>query len=360
MNLLQLDLQFFSEEKTEKATPKKKKDTRDKGQVAKSNDVTAGFIILGIFLYLWFSGEFVIDRLINLVKHSYQEYLTWEVTEKNIEIMLIAITKEATITLAPIMIIVVVFGIFGSMIQVGVLFTAKPLKPDLKKLNPIQGAKKIFSAKALVELAKSILKITFISLVAGGIVWNKKEEVFYLSQMSVGHAAAFIGSTLITVGAAVGVTMLAISVLDYIYQKHDHEKQIKMSKKEVKDEHKNIEGDPQIKGKIKQKQREMSQRRMMEDVPNADVVITNPTHFAVALKYDKEKAEAPIVVAIGVDLVAQRIKKIALENNVVQVENKPLARGLYAQSEIGQVIPAQFFQAVAEVLAYVYKLNNQV
>lgn len=357
---LELDLQFFSEEKTEKATPKKRQDTRKKGQVAKSNDVTTALIILGIFLFLWFGGSFVVDRILALVKHSYTEFLNWDVTEKNIEVMFLSLTAEVVIILAPIMLIAFVFGIAANLMQVGFMFTGEPLKLDLKKIDPIKGAKKIFSVKALVELAKSILKITFISLVTGGLLWSKKEEVMFLSQKSVGQSAGFIGDTLVLVGMAVGITLLALSVLDYLYQKHDHEKQIKMSKKEVKDEHKNIEGDPQIKSKIKQKQREMSQRRMMEEVPKADVVITNPTHYAVALRYDKEKTQAPIVVAMGVDQIAQNIKKIAKAHNIVQVENKPLARGLYAQSELGHVIPEKFFQAVAEVLAYVYKLNNQI
>lgn len=361
---LKLDLQYFADsstgEKTEKATPKKRQDTRKKGQVAKSNDVTAAFIILGIFIFLWFSGSFVIDRLMTIVRHSYQEFLNWELTEKNVEILFLTVLQEAVITVAPILVIVLVFGIGANLMQVGILFTGEPLKIDFKKLDPIKGAKKIFSAKALVELGKSVLKITFISFVVGGIIWSKKEEVLYLSQKSVGQAAAFIGDTLILIGMAVGVTLVVLSVLDYIYQKHDHEKEIKMSKKDVKDEHKNIEGDPQIKSKIKQKQKEMSQRRMMEEVPKADVVVTNPTHYAIALKYDKEKSDAPIVVAMGVDQIALNIRRIAKANDVVQVENKPLARGLYAQSEIGEVIPAEFFQAVAEVLAYVYKLNNQV
>lgn len=357
---LKLDLQFFSEEKTEKATPKKQQDTRKKGQVPKSNDVTAAIMILGIFLFLWFSGSFIIERLLNIVRMSYQEFLTWELTEKNIEIMFITLAKEGAIALAPIMVIAFVFAIVGNIMQVGFLFTGEQMKFDLKKLDPIKGVKRIFSVKALVELAKSLLKISFISSVVAGIIWNNKDEVLFLSQKPVGQSATYIGDTLILVGLAVGATLLVLSVLDYIYQKFDHNKQIRMTKKEIRDEHKNIEGDPQIKGKIKQKQREMSQRRMMDAVPTADVIITNPTHYAVALKYDKSKAQAPIVVAMGVDNVAQKIKQIAKAHNVVQVENRPLARGLYAQSEIGRVIPEDFFQAVAEVLAYVYKINNQI
>src|SRR5699024_2286776 len=226
--------------------------------------------------------------------------------------------------------------------------------------EPVQGAKRIFSIRALVELAKSLLKIVFIGSITFFIIWIYRDEMMILSFKSIDSALGFFGQVTMTMEIAATIALLLLAVLDYTYQRYDFEKNMRMSKQDIKDEHKNMEGDPLIKSKLKEKQRQFAMQRMMSEVPEADVVITNPTHYAIAIKYNEEKASAPYVVAKGTDLVALKIKEIAKAHNVMTVENKQLARSLHATLEINDVIPEQFYQAVAEILAYVYQVERNV
>ncbi|GGC90240.1 flagellar biosynthetic protein FlhB [Thalassobacillus devorans] len=357
---LKLDLQYFAGEKTEKATPKKRQDSRKKGQVAKSQDVNTAILMLCMFALFMVLGDFLKGVMTGMYEHAFQEYIHWDVTEKNVFQVFTETTIELSKVLAPIMGVAVIAGLASNWLQVGFMFTTDPLKFKLSKINPIQGAKKIFSARALVELVKSLLKITMIGTITFAVIWLRKDDMMMMSQRPVEGALAFFGQTTVIMGIASAIALLLISVLDYSYQKYDFEKSIRMSKHDVKDEHKNIEGDPLIKSKIKEKQRQMAMQRMMSEVPEADVVITNPTHFAIAIKYDEEKGDAPIVLAKGVDFVAQKIKEVAKANKVVMVENRPLARALYDGSEIGEAIDEKFYKAVAEVLAYVYRIQKKV
>ncbi|MGY0691574.1 flagellar biosynthesis protein FlhB [Virgibacillus sp. FSP13] len=357
---LKLDLQFFAGEKTEKATPKKREDSRKKGQVAKSQDINTAFLLLFCFLILFVFGSFMKDSLVSLYQHAFTEYIQWDVTENTVHQVFTESTIEVAKMLAPIMLIAIIAGLAANFTQIGFLFTTEPLKFDLKKIDPIKGAKKVFSARALVELVKSLLKITFIGVITFSIIWIYKDEMMMLSFKNIDSALAFFGKVTIIMGIVAAIALLFLAVFDYTYQRYDFEKNIKMSKQDIKDEHKNMEGDPLIKSKIKEKQRQMATRRMMSEVPTADVVITNPTHFAIAIKYDEETASAPYVVAKGVDHTAFRIKEIAKANDVITVENRPLARALYDAIEIGDVIPEEFYQAVAEILAYVYRMENKV
>ncbi|WP_337019930.1 flagellar type III secretion system protein FlhB, partial [Oceanobacillus massiliensis] len=225
---------------------------------------------------------------------------------------------------------------------------------------PIQGAKRIFSIRALVELLKSLFKIVLIGVITFAVIWIYKDDMLMMSFTTAEDALAFFARVTGIMGISAIIALLFLAVFDYAYQRYDFEKNMRMSKQDIKDEYKNMEGDPLIKSKIREKQRQMATRRMMSEVPNADVIITNPTHYAVAIKYDEQKADAPYVLAKGTDLTAQKIKEIARENGVMTVENRPLARGLYNAAEIGDVIPEEFFKAVAEVLAYVYRLEKKV
>ncbi|MCM3572758.1 flagellar biosynthesis protein FlhB [Mesobacillus subterraneus] len=360
MEFLRLDLQYFAGEKTEKATPKKRQDARKKGQVAKSQDVNTAIVLLAVFLFLMFFGSVMMERLIGVLRHSLQNYMLMDLTSNNIESIVIEILAELVIFLGPVMIVALIAGVAANYIQVGYMFSTEAIQMKLEKINPISGFKRIFSMRAIVELLKSILKITFVGVIAFSVLWLRLDEVLLLANKSVGAALATIAGLTLQMGLFASGALLFLSLLDYLYQKYDYEKSIRMSKQDLKDEYKNIEGDPLIKSKIKQKQREMAMRRMMQEVPKADVVITNPTHFAIALKYDEQKADAPIVVAKGVDFVAQKIKLIAKENQIMSVENRPLARALYSQAEIGDAIPEEFFKAVAEILAYVYQTKNKV
>ncbi|WP_017727327.1 flagellar biosynthesis protein FlhB [Halalkalibacterium ligniniphilum] len=361
MSFLRMDLQHFAQEKTEKATPKKRQDSRKKGQVPKSTDVNTAIILLAVFLFLWlFGGTLFGDKLLSMLRHTYQTYLLMDVTVTNVETVLYEVTMEASMVMLPLLGIVMVAGIFSSFIQVGALFTTEPLHMKLSKLDPIKGAKRIFSTRALVEFLKSMLKISLTGVAAFSILWFSLEDVMLLSQKSVETGYYEISQLTAMLGIAVAVILLILSIPDYLYQRYDHEKQIRMSKQDVKQEHKNMEGDPKIKSKRKQKQMEMAMHRMMQEVPKADVVITNPTHYAVALRYDEAKMDAPVVIAKGVDYLALKIRGIAEKQEIITVENKPLARALYAQADIGDQVPEDLFKAVAEVLAYVYRLKNQL
>ncbi|MBM7598579.1 flagellar biosynthetic protein FlhB [Virgibacillus halotolerans] len=357
---LKLDLQFFAGEKTEKATPKKRQDERKKGKVAKSQDINTAILLLSALMTLIIFGSSIKNTMTTLYEQSFTEFIHWELTENTLHQILSGTAMEAAKMLAPIMLVVIVAGFASNLMQIGFLFTGEPLKPDLKKIDPIQGAKRIFSIRALVELLKSLLKIVFIGSITFFVIWIYKDEMMMLAFKNAENALAFFGRITVIMGISATVALLFLAVFDYAYQSYDFEKNMKMSKQDIKDEHKNIEGDPLIKSKIKAKQRQMATRRMMSEVPTADVVITNPTHFALAIKYDEEKASAPIVVAKGVDKTAQRIKEIAKEHGVITVENKPLARSLYSVIDIGDSIPEQFYQAVAEILAYVYRLEKKV
>jgi len=262
--------------------------------------------------------------------------------------------------LLPVMAVAMIVAMFSNFLQFGFLFTTETMKLDLKKIDPIKGIKKIISLRAIVNLIKSLLKVAFIGSVTGMIIWMNLDDVLSLSFHSPWDTLTTVAKLAAMMGIASAIALLIIAILDYIYEKFEYEKQLRMSKQDIKDEYKNMEGDPLIKSKIKQRQREMAMRRMMQEVPKADVVITNPTHYAVALRYDDGSMDAPKVVAKGADFVAQKIKMIAKENDIVMVENRPLARALYDQVEIGEEVPEEFFKAVAEILAYVYRIKRKI
>jgi flagellar biosynthesis protein FlhB len=358
--ILKLDLQFFAGEKTEKATPKKRQETRKKGQTAKSQDVNSAIIFLFVFLSLFLLGPYLLDGLLSILRESFQTFLLMEVSEKSLLIIIKRLFQEIMFIIGPVMIIALVAAIFSNYIQIGFLFSTEPLKMKLEKIDPIKGFKRIFSIRALVELFKSLLKIVFVGTVTFLFLWFHLDDILMLINKKVEVSFFTISKLTIQMGLYATVALLFLSILDYMYQKYDFEKNIRMSKQDIKDEYKNTEGDPLIRSRIKQRQREMAMRRMMQEVPNADVIITNPTHYAVALKYDENKMDAPYVVAKGVDFVAQKIKLIGKENDIVMVENRPLARALHDQVEIGEAIPDEFFKAVAEILAYVYRIKQKI
>ncbi|WP_440895323.1 flagellar biosynthesis protein FlhB [Amphibacillus sp. Q70] len=359
MAWLTLDLQFFSGEKTEKATPKKREDTRKKGQVAKSQDVNTAILLFFMFITFIAIGPFWQERFTNLYTHVFTEYVTWNLTPDQIHLIFLDIIFYIAVTVAPVMGVAIVAGIASNLLQIGFLFTSEPLQMKLDKLNPISGAKRIFSVRAIVELIKSLLKISIVGAVTFSVLWGSKDDIMMQAQSDLDSSLSFFGSTTTRMGLSAAIALLVLGVLDYAYQRFDYEKNIRMSKNDIKDEYKNIEGDPLIKSKIKENQRQMAMRRMMSEIPDADVVITNPTHYAVAIKYDESEADAPYVVAKGADYVALKIREIAQKSQVMIVENRPLARALYADIEIGQTIDESFYQAVAEVLAYVYQVDQK-
>ena len=276
------------------------------------------------------------------------------------KVLINGVYLELLIQLLPFFIVGIVIAVGINMLQFRFQVSTKPLKPKFSKLNPISGAKRLFSKEKIVELLKSIAKIILIMAIVYSTV---KDDWVYLVQfygMPLNQAIELIGSVVINMGLKISLVFMIVAFADLFYQRRKFNNDIKMTKQEVKDEYKNAEGDPQIKGKIRAKMREASQRRMMQDVPKADVVITNPTHYAVAIRYDAATGTAPVVLAKGADYVAQKIKEIARESKVEIVENKPLARMLYANVDIGQEVPPELYQAVAEVLAMVYKMQGKI
>lgn len=357
---IQLDLQFFAGEKTEKATPRKRQDERKKGKVAKSTEVNTAVILLFSFIILTVFGSFMKEQILQVFHQAYTEYVYQEVTIATMQFIILDSVVNLLTIIAPVILIVIIAALAANLMQIGFLFTTEPLKFDLKKIDPIQGAKRIFSIRALVELTKSLLKISFIGSVTFVVIWIYKDEIMMLPFKELSSALSFFGQVAMTMGIAAAVALLFLSVFDYAYQRFDFEKNLRMSKQDIKDEHKNMEGDPLIKSKIRERQRMMAMRRMMEEVPHADVIITNPTHYSIAIRYDEEKATAPFVVAKGVDLTALRIREIAKEHNVPLVENRLLARSLFEGVEINEIVPEEFYQAIAEILAYVYRLENRI
>jgi len=354
-----LDLQLFAQEKTEPATPKKRQESRQKGQVAKSMEIPAALIMLGSFALLALYGATMGEGLVRLFSAGLDEYLLWEVTDTNVIAMFSQLLRQGLLLMLPVLGVGVLMALLASYAQVGVLFTGEPLKMKFEKINPIQGAKQIFSMRSMVEFLKSMLKVTIIGLIAFSILWGERSTLLTLSSVPLEGILHYISSLTLRLGLFVGAALLVLALFDYAYQKYEYEKNLRMSKQDIKDEYKKTEGDPLIKSKIREKQRRMAMQRMMQEVPKADVVITNPTHFAVAIRYDGAEMDAPRVIAKGADYVALRMKQVAKEHDVPLMENKPLARALYAQVEIGESIPQELFQAVAEVLAFVYKARGK-
>ncbi len=360
---LRLNYQLFAaggDDKTEKATPKKKSDARKKGQVFQSREMSASLILILMIVSMNAFGSILFNQLSGFIKKAFTEYLVNK-DAFNTDI-LAKIFIDGIIILAktslPLLLIAMIAGLLVGYAQVGILFTLETLKPKGNRINPLSGFKRMFSLRSVVELVKAIIKILIVAWVAYSYLKSKTNEVVALMDADLRDILSFIGNSAFAVALRICIAMVILGFLDFLYQKYDYEKNLKMTKQEVKEEFKQMEGNPEIKSKIKQKQRQMSMKRMMQEIPKADVVITNPTHFAVAIKYEAEKASAPIVVAKGQDYIALRIKQIATENKVQIVENKPLARTLFSTVDIGQSIPPELYQAVAEILAFVYNLKN--
>ncbi|MFC0214353.1 flagellar biosynthesis protein FlhB [Paenibacillus chartarius] len=355
-----LDLQMFAGERTEKATPKKRGEARGKGQVAKSQEIVGAFILLFTFLLFGVYGTTFQSQLTLLVSNLLQHKLTMAITEQNVKTLFLDLTLQCVWLLLPVVGVAFIIALAGEYFQVGFLFTLEPLKVKFDKINPIQGFKRMFSMTIVVEFVKSMLKMIIVGVVIYMTLWDEKAKLIELARYPVSGSYAYIAGLVFSLGVKIGITLVFLGILDFFYKRYEHEKSLKMSKQDIKDEYKNTEGNPLIKGKIKEKQRRLAIQRMMQEVPKADVIITNPTHYAVALKYDAGKMEAPTVIAKGTDYLALKIREVAKEHGVMTMENKPLARALYSQVEIGHSIPADLFQAVAEVLAYVYKMKGRV
>ena len=361
-----INLQLFANspgggEKTEKATPKKRQDARKKGQVFQSRDVSTAMILMFVFVTLRIFGSSIYAEITDYMKKVLTEYPKMDnfyMPDIILRIFIDSILVFLKIS-APVLLVAMLTGLIISYAQVGVLFTLETLKPKFDRINPINGFKRMFSMRSIVELLKAVFKVSIIGYVAYAYMDSQAVTFLSLMDMDIGNIAVFIAMTAINIAIRICIVLIILGVFDFAYQWWDYEKNMKMTKQEVKEEYKQTEGNPEIKSKIRQTQRQMSMRRMMQEIPKADVVITNPTHFACALKYDAEVSPAPLLIAKGQDYLALRIKETAKECKIEIVENKPLARSIYDNVEIGKSIPPELYQAVAEVLAFVYNLKGK-
>ncbi|WP_019851136.1 flagellar biosynthesis protein FlhB [Desulfitobacterium sp. PCE1] len=344
-------------EKTFQATPRRRQEARKKGQVFKSTEMVSALMLVSFIGLLKYYVPTMVEKVTQIFPYVYGLSTEW--TARSISSLMVDLLWLGIQIVAPLLVVGAVVATGANYLQVRSLFTVEPLKPQLSRISPISGAKRMFGVKAWVELLKSLLKVTFIGYFLYATIRDNFEVFPTMARFTVGQGAVFIGGLIINLGWKIALSFFIIAAIDFLYQWWDYEKNLKMSHEELKQEYKQTEGNPQLKGEIKRKQRAMSMRRMMQDLKTADVVVTNPTHYAVALRYDPKESSAPVVVAKGADEIAQRIKQLAKEYGIVTMENKPLARALFAQAEIGQAVPADLYKAVAEVLAFVYRLKRK-
>jgi flagellar biosynthetic protein FlhB len=346
----------MSSERTEKATPKRREDAKKEGRIARSAELPGAFVFLGALLAVkMISGE-VFGRVGAYVQSSAHHIAELKaVTPEDVHVLFLEASQILALLCLPVVVVGFCATVAGNFAQGGFTLNPGALKPKAKKFNPAENIKKIFSPDSLVNLIKTVLKLIFIAVVAYGVL----EPVFAIAPTFVnappGTVAAKIGETIYNLAFRYGLVLLVLALADYGYTIYKHEKSMRMTKQEIRDEYKDQEGDPMVKGQRRRIARSLTQNRSIAQVPTASVVITNPTHFAVALRYDRDQDAAPIVVAKGADNIAAKIREIAKQNNIPLVENPPLARALYRLVEPEQIIPTEFFGAVAEILAFVFR-----
>lgn len=347
------------DEKTEEPSAQRLEDFREEGQVAQSKELTSLFVLIACLAVLYGLGSSLASGYMDFMRRMISEAANIDFGPSRAGSLLMLCIDEAAKIVLPIAAAGFLAGVFGSVVQFGLLFSWKPLEPQFERINPIAGAKRVFSIASLVEGLKSILKLSAVILVTYMLLKDEITGSATVMDMEGAQLMAYMTSTAFRLVSGVCVGLFVVAAIDFSYQKFRYHKSLMMTKQEVKQEHKQREGDPLMKARIKSIQREMSRKRMMQEIPKADVIVTNPTHIAVAIRYDAEKMAAPKVVAKGADLLAQRIKEVGRKNGVPLVENVPLARALHKSVKVGGSVPRALYQAIAEVLAYVYRLKGK-
>ncbi len=344
-----------NQDRTEQATSKRREDAREKGQVARSQEVVSvGILIAGLIFFYFGSTEFL-NKIMNIMRSILRDAAVVELTPVSIEQIFSSYIYQGFGLMFPLLMAAVIAAFLGNVLQFGFMITSKSIEPKFDKISPAKGFKRLFSIRSFVELFKGIFKVTVIGAVVYLIIRNEFDNLMPLADQSVWGMLSYIGGVCFKILLATTVMLVFMAVLDYVYQRWEYEKSLRMTKQEIRDEYKNTEGDPMIKARIRRIQREMSRKRMMAEVPKADVVITNPTHLAIAIRYNPASMQAPVVVAKGADVIAEKIRQIAKENDVPLVENKPLAQVLYKIVKVNASVPESVYKAVAEVLAFVYE-----
>ena len=366
--LIKLNLQLFAKdgpggEKTEPASQKKLDDARKKGQVAKSKEIVNAAFLVIVFaflqMYVGSMGESFIESFTKIYNIIPKYARNAEDINVNVALAVLGDILMSILTLiAPFLALAFLIYFIGDLVQVKWKISGEALKPKFKNLNPVNGVKRMFSKQSLINLLKSVAIVFICVYIIYTEIVDKINALYGLYNVSLTQGIGYAGDIIFSIALKISAVYLVVGVIDYVFQKRKFKQDMMMTKQEVKDEYKQSEGDPTVRQQIRRKMREVSQRRMMQKLPEADVVITNPTHFAVAIKYDLALAKAPVVIAKGEDFLAQKIKEVARENNIEIVENKPLARALYHSVDIDEEIPQELYQAVAEVLAVVYKAKR--
>jgi flagellar biosynthetic protein FlhB len=349
------------EQRTEEATEKRRQETREKGRIAQSREVNSAFVLLGAIVIFFFGGPYLLDTLLHYMRGTFLLASTLPLTPVNLQTLTLDAFEGVFRVVGPVMLMILIAGISGNLLQNrGLLFSLEPVKPKFEKLDPIRGFRRFFSKNALGELFKSVLKIVVIGVVAYLTIREEWDHIPILIHQDVIQILSFTTWVSLKIAFRVLLILIVLAVIDYAFQHYMFEESIKMTKQEVRDERKDIEGHPLVKQRIRNAQYQMARRRMLAEVPRAEVVITNPTHLAVALAYEADRMSAPVVVAKGAGYIAEKIKEVAKEHGVPIVEDKPLARILFKTVDIGAAIPMDLYRAVAEILAYVYRLKGKV
>ncbi|UCD62815.1 MAG: flagellar biosynthesis protein FlhB [Candidatus Zixiibacteriota bacterium] len=348
------------QERTEKPTSRRRRKAREQGKVAKSMELNSAAILCLGFLSLYMMGPHLARQTMQIMAYTLANAPQIAMADPTFVSVFGDYMVKFFLVLSPVFVLVTLVAIGINVAQVGFKITPKAMELKFDKLNMANGLKRLVSVRSLVQLVRDSIKLLIIGFVAYKVIQGEFKSFFLLPDMSVAQFASQMGKLALQLTLKVGAVIFVIAALDYMYQRYEFEKSIRMSKQDLKDEYKETEGSPQLKSRVRQMQREMARSRMMQDVPKADVVVTNPTEIAVALKYDPEEMDAPYVLAMGERLVAQRIKELARECGIPVVEDKPLARALFRMCDVGQVVPTTLYKAVAEVLAYVYKMKGKV
>ncbi len=356
-----LNLQLFNqqEDKTEDPTPHRRREARKRGQVMKSMEMNSAINMLGMVFFFVIFWRYFYQGLTAMLSHYLGSVLTMEINKASMDALARFSLEQYLILTAPFLVVALFLGVLANVMQVGFLVSTEVIKPQPNRLNPVEGFKRIFSRRSLFEMVKAVLKVVIVGAVSYIYLRQQLPVLLNLLGQETGVVAALTGKVVMGLGFRVAGVFLFLALLDFIYQRYEHNKNLKMSRKEVKDEYKQLEGDPHVRSRQRERQRAISQERSMAQVPDATVVVTNPTEIAVALKYNEKEDHAPVVVARGAGLLAQKIREIARDHDVPIIQDPPVARLLFTKAELGEEIPVDLYQAVAEILAMVHRLQER-